>query len=401
MGGKLMGGNLMIVQGGGPTAVFNASLASAIAEGNCQPGIKRVFGARFGVRGLVNGDTVELGQMTVNDLELLEKSPGAALGSSRYSPLPEDFDRLVSHLRRLDVRYLIFMGGNGTMYGAGQVAERCRAAGFEVQMIGVPKTADNDIAGTDRCPGYASAARYIAQSTRDLGMDIRGLPQPVTILEVIGRSIGWPAAASVLARADEGDAPHLVYVPERAFHAEDFLARLDGMMSRQGWAVVVVTEGLRNPDGSLVYELADPSQADPLKRPMTGGVGQYLANMVGAKLKIRCRTEKPGLLCRSSGALASEQDRKDAMLVGRAGVQALVAGESEKMVSLRPLRDPGERGYDLVPFSAVTGVERPLPQEWLTDGPLPVGRAFEDYLRPLVGELYEYAPAFAPAALEI
>jgi ATP-dependent phosphofructokinase / diphosphate-dependent phosphofructokinase len=397
----MSGGNLMIVQGGGPTAVFNASLASAIAEANCQPGIKRVIGARFGVRGLVNGDTIELGQMTGRELERLERSPGAALGSSRYSPAEEDFDRMVSHLRRLDVRQMIFMGGNGTMHGAGLVAEHCRAAGFEVQTIGVPKTADNDIAGTDRCPGYASAARYIAQSTRDLGMDIRGLPQPVTILEVIGRSIGWPAAASVLAKADESDAPHLVYVPERAFDAEDFLARLDGIVSRQGWAVVVVTEGLRNGDGSLVYELADPSQADPLKRPMTGGVGQHLANMVGAKLKIRCRTEKPGLLCRSSGVLASAQDRKDAVLVGRAGVQALAAGETEKMVSLRPLRDPGERGYDLVPFSEVTGVARPLPQEWLTEGPLPVGRAFLEYLRPLVGELFEYAPAFAPAAIGV
>ncbi len=395
------GGNLMIVQGGGPTAVFNASLASAIAEANCQQGMKRVYGARFGVRGLVNGDTIELGRMTAGELELLGKSPGAALGSSRYSPAKEDFDRMVSHLRRLDARQIIFMGGNGTMHGAGLVAEHCRTAGFEVQIIGVPKTADNDIAGTDRCPGYASAARYIAQSTRDLGMDIRGLPQPVTILEVIGRSIGWPAAASVLAKADEDDAPHLVYVPERAFHAEDFLARLDGIVSRQGWAVVVVTEGLRNADGSLVYELADASQADPLKRPMTGGVGQHLANMVGAKLKIRCRTEKPGLLCRSSGALASVQDRNDAVLVGRAGVQALAAAETEKMVSLRPLKNPGERGYDLVPFSKVTGVERPLPQEWLTDGPLPVGRAFEEYLRPLVGDLFEYAPAFLPAAMGI
>jgi ATP-dependent phosphofructokinase / diphosphate-dependent phosphofructokinase len=395
------GGNLMIVQGGGPTAVFNASLASAIAEAKCQAGTKRVFGARYGVRGLVNGDTIELTQTTASELELLEKSPGAALGSSRYNPSTGDFDRIVSHLRRLEVRQMIFMGGNGTMRGAALVAEHCRGAGFEVQVIGVPKTADNDIAGTDRCPGYASAARYIAQSTRDLGQDIRGLPQPVTILEVIGRSIGWPAAASVLAKIDESDAPHLVYVPERVFDAEDFLAQLDGIVSRQGWAVVVVTEGLRNADGSLVYELADPSQADPLKRPMTGGVGQYLANMVGAKLKIRCRTEKPGLLCRSSGALASQQDRKDAVLVGRAGVQALLAGESEKMVSLRPLCDPGERGYDLVPFSAVTGVERPLPQEWLTEGPLPVDRTFEDYLRPLVGELFAYAPAFAPAALGV
>jgi ATP-dependent phosphofructokinase / diphosphate-dependent phosphofructokinase len=166
-------GNLMIVQGGGPTAVFNASLSSAIIEGTSQTRIGRVFGARFGMRGLVNGDTVELGGMTSGELQLLRNSPGAALGSSRYKPTQDDFDRMVATLRGLDVRFMIFMGGNGTMQGAGLVSAHCRDAGFEIQIIGVPKTVDNDIAMTDRCPGFASAARYFAQATRDLGMDIR------------------------------------------------------------------------------------------------------------------------------------------------------------------------------------------------------------------------------------
>ncbi len=386
-------GNLMIVQGGGPTAVFNASLASAVAEGVSETSIGRVFGARYGMQGLVNGDTIELGQMTSGELDLLRNSPGAALGSSRYKPTHDDFDRMVTILHRLDVHSMIFMGGNGTMQGAGLVSARCREAGFEVQIIGVPKTVDNDIAMTNRCPGYASAARYMAQTTRDLGMDIRSLPQPVTILEVIGRSIGWLAAATTLAKAEAADAPHLVYVPETPFYAETFLADLERIVASQGWAIVVATEGIRNPDGSLVYELRDSSQQDPLKRPMTGGVGQFLANLVGTNLKIRCRSEKPGLLARTSMAHVSLQDQKDAELVGRAGVRALAAGETDKMVALRPLQDPGESGYELVPFALVGGVERLLPAAWLTNGPLAVGPAFHDYLRPLVGELYQYSPA--------
>jgi len=387
-------GNLMIVQGGGPTAVFNASLAGAIEEAGKQPRIGRIYGARFGMRGLVGGDVVELGQMAVQDLRLLQASPGAALGSSRYKPSDQDFDRMAETLRRLDIRFLIFMGGNGTMRGASLVNERCRKLGFEVQIVGVPKTVDNDIAMTDRSPGYASAARYMAQTTRDLGMDIRSLPQPVTILEVIGRSIGWLAAATALAKDREADAPHIIFLPEKPFVAEKFLADLDAIVTKIGWAIVVCSEGILNTDGSLVYELTDPTHLDPLKRPMTGGVGQFLAEMVGARLKIRCRSEKPGLIARAAMAHVSAQDQKDAELVGRAGVRALATGETEKMVSLLPLCGAGKCGYELVALNKVADVERQFPAEWIQDAVIPVGKRFFDYARPLVGELTPYFVRF-------
>jgi ATP-dependent phosphofructokinase / diphosphate-dependent phosphofructokinase len=385
--------NLMIVQGGGPTAVFNASLSAVIAEGIRRAAIGRVLGARWGVKGLAQGNVVDLGGMTSGELRALRNSPGAALGSSRFKPTMEDLHRMVGHLRELDVRYLVFIGGNGSMRGAEIVAQVCQDADFEVYVMGVPKTVDNDIGMTDRCPGYASAARYIAQSTRDLGMDIRSLPQPVTILETMGRNVGWLAGASTLAKVNQDDAPHLVYLPETPFHNEAFLADLDTIVTRQGWAVAVVAEGIRNDDGSMVYEMSDPSQLDPLKRPMTGGAGQFLAGMVSSNLGIRCRSEKPGLLGRASMAQVARQDIKDAELVGRAGVRALLAGETGKMVALRPLDDPGELGYDLVPLSAAAGVDRSVPATWLTNGPLAVAEAFGEYLRPLVGELSPYLPA--------
>ena len=381
-------GNLMIVQGGGPTAVLNASLSSAISEAVGQQHANRVYGARYGIRGLVEDDIVELGTMTPGNLEFLRNSPGAALGSSRYKPSEDDYDRMVANLRKHDIRWILFMGGNGTMRGASLVSEHCRKAGFPVQVIGVPKTVDNDIAGTDRCPGFASAARYMAQTTRDLGMDIRSLPQPVTILEVIGRSIGWLAAATALAKEREADAPHLIFLPEKPFNAERFLADLDQIVTRHGWAIVVATEGIRNADGSLVYELKDATHLDPLARPMTGGVGQFMANLVGEKLKMRCRTEKPGLIARAAMAHVSAQDQKDAELVGRAGVRALAAGETEKMVSLLPLGS--ERGYELVAFSEVADAERPFPAEWIRDAAIPVGEEFFNYVKPLVGELTPY-----------
>ena len=388
--------NLMIVQGGGPTAVFNASLSAAITEGIRRPEIGRVLGARLGVKGLAQGDVVDLSLMAPEDLRLLRNSPGAALGSSRFKPDEADLHSMVAHLRRLDIRFLLFMGGNGTMRGAEVVSAFCRNVGFEVQVVGVPKTVDNDIVATDRCPGYGSAARYIAQSTRDLGMDIRSLPQPVTILETLGRSVGWLAGASTLAKVSEEDAPHLVYLPEVPFDEAQFLTDLDKVVTKQGWAVVVVSEGARNGDGSLVYEMSDPSQLDPLKRPMTGGVGQHLAGVVAKNLQIRCRSEKPGLLGRASMAHVSAQDQLDAEVVGRAGVHALLAGETDKMVALRSLKDAAEARYDLVPLSAAAGIDRAIPAEWLNDGPLAVTNAFREYLRPIVGELYQYSPVLWP-----
>ena len=384
-------GNLMIVQGGGPTAVFNSTLASIVQEARSQRSFGKIFGARSGVKGLVQQQILDLTDLSPSMLQLLRNTPGAALGSSRFRPSDAEMETLVQNLRRMDVRKLIFMGGNGTLKGAQIVSAACRNAGLDVRVVGVPKTVDNDLAVTDRSPGFASAARYVAQSTRDLGMDVRALPQPVTILETLGRSVGWLAAASALARENDDDAPHLVYVPEMPFSEESFLSDVDRVVTRQGWAVVVVSEGLQREGGAPVYQMSGASQSDPLQRPMIGGVAQYLAGVVGEGLRIRCRSEKPGLLGRSSMLHVSEQDRKDADLVGRAGVRALAAGETDKMVALRPLSLPGEDGYELVTLTAAAGLERPLPQRWVCSGPASTSKELTAYLSPLVGPLQSYA----------
>lgn len=386
--------NLLVVQGGGPTPVLNATLASILREAYRHSEIGRVLGARSGIAGIVNGDVIDLSDIPEEELDRLGKSPGAALGSSRSKPSPTDLDLIVQNLRRLGVRHVLLIGGNGTMRGAEVIRQFCEDAAYEVQVIGIPKTVDNDIAVTDRCPGYASAARYVAQSTRDLGMDVCSLPQPVSIFETMGRSVGWLAAASAVAKVDEDDAPHLVYLPERPFDIEKFLADLDRVVTKLGWAVVVVSEGLHNAAGDLVYETADPSQVDALQRPLPGGVGQYLAGIVARRLKIRCRTEKPGLLGRSSMLHATSRDLEDAEIVGRGGVRALLAGHTGQMVSLRPIHDPGNSGYDMVPLSAVAGKDRPIPAAWLSETATSVNDEFLDYVRPLIGELMPYHSSF-------
>jgi 6-phosphofructokinase 1 len=380
----------MIVQGGGPTAVFNNTLAEIISEAQQQNRIGRIFGARFGVEGLVDGDIVDLSDLASKQLQTLRRTPGAALGSSRHSPSEVETLKLLEILRRFDIHNLLFLGGNGTMRGAQIVADLCRSGGLSVQVVGVPKTIDNDIAATDRAPGYGSAARYIAASTRELAADIYSLRQPVSIVESLGRNVGWIAAASALAKTTGAIAPHLVYIPEVPFELDAFLSDLDRAVSKLGWALVVVAEGIRNHDGSPVFQTADPSQSDPLKRPLIGGVAPHLATLVGQHLKIRCRNEKPGLLGRASMAYASAQDLADAALVGRAGVLALVSGETDVMIALSPLSESNQARTRLVPLTDAAGHERAIPAAWLQGGPIPVNNLFLDYLRPLVGPLDEH-----------
>lgn len=391
-------GNLLLVQAGGPTQVLNTTLCAALEEAAQQNG-RKIFGSRRALEGLINGDLVDLGFLSSAQIDQIRRSPGAALGSSRRKPTTADLEQIVHNLRRHEIRRAIFIGGNGTMHAAHEIKSFARKQNYELQVVGAPKTIDNDINGTDRSPGYASAAHYIAQSTRDLGLDIRSLPQPVTILESMGRGVGWVAAASAMARqrphenADK-DAPHLVYIPEVAFDMDCFLSRLDGVLKQQGWAVVVVAEGIRDKSGRPVYENADPSMADAVKRPMVGGVARFLAETAARELKIRCRDEKPGLLGRASMLHVAPQDRIDADLVGRAAFKALMAGEDEQMIALNPLHDGEAATCKLLAFEKVVGAERVIPKEWTGDGLIPTNERFTEYLRPLIGELLEFEHVF-------
>jgi 6-phosphofructokinase 1 len=352
-----------------------------------------IFGARHGLEGLIHGNVVNLGELAKSQLEQLRRTPGAALGSSRAKPSQSEMEGILCLLRKLDVRRLLFIGGNGTMRVAHMFSGFCNELGFDLSVIGIPKTIDNDINGTDRCPGYASAARYVAQSTRDLGMDVRSLPQPVSIFETMGRNVGWLAGASATGKRDEGDAPHLVYVPEVPFQVEKFLAELEDILTRQSWAIVVVSEGIRDIEGRPIYQTQEASQADALNRPLIGGVSRFLAEIVTRRLNVRCRDEKPGLIGRASILHASTQDLRDAEFIGSAALRASLAGHHDKMAALTPLESGGNSGCELVPLSSVTSSDRTIPKEWLCDGKIPVHRNFIEYVRPLIGDLLEYDSA--------
>ena len=385
--------NLLVLQGGGPTPVVNTSLFGVIDEARRSPQVRRVLGARFGVQGLIENNLVDLSSLPTDQFLRLKSTPGAALGSTRVKPSKADFEHIIEVLRDLNVRWLLMIGGNGSLRGADMIGHFADRAGYDMTVIGVPKTIDNDIAMTDRCPGFASAARYVAQSVRDLGMDVRTLPQPVSIFETMGRSVGWLAGASVLGRMDPAHAPHLVYMPEKAFDLDHFLDDIDDVVTRNGWAVAVVTEGIRTASGKAVFETDYESQRDALGRAVAGGVAAHLAAHVTTRLKLRCRWEQPGLVGRTSMLHVAEQDRADAIYVGRAAVRAGLAGahNHRHLLALLPLTDEqSETTHKMVPLAHLPH-DRAVPTEWLGDSPAePVATPFLRYARRLVGELIDF-----------
>jgi 6-phosphofructokinase 1 len=387
-------GNLLVLQGGGPTPVLNASLYAVIAEARRHRTFRRIFGACDGVAGILKDQVLDLSFLPQSDLKRLKSAPGASLGSTRHKLSDGDVEQIIARLRERDVRYLVLIGGNGSMRGADLIAQGAAALGHDLSVIGVPKTVDNDIPVTDRCPGFGSAARYVAQSVRDLAMDVQSLPQPVSIYETMGRSAGWLAASSMLARADAADAdqaPHLVYLPERPFDVDRFLADLDRVVTRLGWAIVVVPEGLLDTAGQPIFETASAAQRDAVGRALPGGVSAHLAGVVAKRMGIRCRWEKPGLCGRASALHVSPVDREDAVEVGLAAVRGALAGQTGAMVSLRPLDDGDHAKCDSVPLARVAGGDRRLPMPWQTEkAETAIKPEFLRYVRHIVGGLLEY-----------
>ena len=259
-------------------------------------------------------------------------------------------------------------------------------AGVALTVAGIPKTVDNDLAETDHCPGYGSAARYIAQSARDLCCDVASLPTPVSILETMGRNTGWLCAATALARESATDGPHLIYVPERPFDRERFLEDVDLEVRKHGWAVIAVSEGLRDSSGRPVRESGGAAQTDQFGHALPGGVGEVLSEHVAEKLGLRCRYEKPGLLGRSSAVLASEVDRREAEAAGREAVRRVVKGEGGVMVTLLADRCATYRcRTGVTPLDRVAGVEKPVPDNFLSARRPDVTEQFLEYARPLIG----------------
>ena len=382
-----MGKNLLIAHGGGPTAVINCSLYGAVTAACESAEVDKVLAARHGIQGVLDGDLLDLGRESRETIAGLTATPASAIGSCRRKIDEEDPCRILKILQKYDVRYFLYTGGNDSMDTALKVHRCAQAMGADLKVAGIPKTIDNDLACTDHAPGFPSAARYFGSLFRDLGCDIRSLPTPVSVCEVLGRNAGWLAAASVAARECEDDAPHLIYVPERPVSKAVFLTQVAEVVERYGWAVVAVSEGARDETGKVIAEAASGAAADGFGHALPGGVAAAMARWIVEELGIRARSEKPGIPGRASILLRSGVDVQEAITLGRAAVEHVVAGESGHMMALeRVSGDPCryESKVKPVPLDRVVNVERLLPEEYLA-GTGQIASSYLDYLRPLLG----------------
>jgi ATP-dependent phosphofructokinase / diphosphate-dependent phosphofructokinase len=387
--------NLLVAQSGGPTAVINSSLAGIIRAAQQAPEIDKVIGLQGGLEGLINGrPPFELSRLNKTQLETLQLSNGTALGSCRLEINQDHFDSLLAYIRANQIRYFLYIGGNGSMRTPLALGEQARRAGLDLVCLGVPKTVDNDLTGTDFAPGYPSAARWLAQTTRDAGQDLLGMRgfDNIKIIEAMGRHSGWLAAATILARHRPDDPPHLVYLPEVPFDTDRFLADVATVYEKEGVALVVIAEGIRDVQGRFVAEMSGLPR-DTTGRALfgfTGGAAPYLCNLIIEKLGFKARFDRPGTLQRGA-ACFSAVDRRIAFEVGQQAVELARQGVSGVMPGIVRTSGPGEpyqARLEPVDLAAVAGHERLFPLEWLgpeaIDGPTH-WPAFVDYALPLIG----------------
>ena len=377
-----MGENILIVHGGGPTSVINASLYGAVKEAKKYKEIEHIYAAKNGTGGLMREELIELENVPDEKLELLLNTPGSAIGTSRDQIEQAEYDRMIEVLLKKNIKYVLFNGGNGSMDTCGKLYKNCQARGLDIRVMGIPKTHDNDIAITDHSPGYGSIARYMAQSVKEVAADVKGLPIHVVVVEALGRNAGWTTAASALADDGDGVGPDLIYLPERPFDEEKFLDDVKKLLEKKSGIVVVASEGLRDKDGKPIVE--------PIfqvgRATYFGDVSQHLANLVIKKLGYKARGEKPGLVGRAAAHEQSPVDREEAVLAGKMACEAIMNGESGKMVAFeRVSTEPYVMKPFLVDIDKVMMYERNMPDEFINEEGNGVTEAFKEWCKPLIG----------------
>ncbi|MBL8133737.1 MAG: diphosphate--fructose-6-phosphate 1-phosphotransferase [Anaerolineae bacterium] len=384
-----MRGVLLIMQSGGSSPVINATLAGALAEAQRHNCFHAVYGARHGVEGVLSETLIDLSREI--DLNALARTPAAALGASRHKLRDEDYERLFAALRAHNVRFVLQIGGNGSMFVCHRIAQAAEALSYPLLVAGAPKTIDNDIAGTDHSPGYGSAARFLALAARDTGRDLEAMAtfDSVSILEAMGRDAGWLAASSALLRHEPEDAPHLVYVPEIPFEEDRFLEAVSAVYSCLGRVFVVIAEGLRDAVGVPIGQEANVA-VDSMGRPiftLGAGVSAYLARRVRERLSLQARTLRPGLIGRALSACLSESDVSEAWQVGVEAVRHLAQDRTDFMVTLERLSSaPYLVRTGTIPLEQVFNREKRLPRAYMNEAGTMVTSEFISYAAPLIGE---------------
>ncbi len=391
---------ILVAQGGGPTAVINQSLVGVVLEARRFGGVERIYGARHGVRGIVNEDFVDLTQETSHNLEQVAATPGSALGSTRDKPDLKYCQQIFEVLRAHGIGYFFYIGGNDSSDTVRIVSEEAHKAGYPLRSIHIPKTIDNDLVSNDHTPGFPSAARFVAQAFAGVNLDNAALPG-VYVAVVMGRHAGFLTAASALGKKFPDDGPHLIYLPERTFVIDKFLADVKATQERYGRCVVAVSEGIHDASGQpILAQLAKQVEHDAhgnVQLSGSGALADLLCEEIKARLGLkRVRGDTFGYLQRSFIGCVSDVDAREAREVGEKAVQYAMWGPRDGSVTIKRTGFYSA-DYELVPLTDVAGKTRVMEDAFIADNGTDITDAFRMYLRPLLGsdmpDAYRLRPA--------
>lgn len=386
-------GACMFGQSGGPTSVINSSAAGVFLEALSQKNITKVYGAANGIKGILDEKFYDIGEEDQKELLLLKNTPSSALGSVRYKlkPVEEDetdYKRILEVFKKYNVRYFFYNGGNDSMDTCNKISKYLLKSGYACNIIGVPKTIDNDLYGTDHCPGYGSAAKYIATTMMELYLDATVYNKgQITIVEIMGRNAGWLTAASMLA-SSKGLGPDLIYLPEKPFDIDRFLSDVKSVADKNsGKCIVALSEGIKTIEGKYVVEALAAANAakDSFGHTQLGGVAATLANLVSEKIGGKVRAIEFSLMQRCAAHLASKNDVEEAFNAGKYAVRYACEGETDKMVVFHRVEGNEYKVlYETMPIEMAANTEKTVPLQWIKEDNRGLTQEFIDYALPLI-----------------
>ncbi len=385
-------GNVLVGQSGGPTTVINSSLAGIIETALNNPSIDKIYGSRNGIQGVLENNFVNLSDIfkeNRDQIQLLKNTPSMYLGSCRYklSKLEQDetdYIKIFEVFSSYHIKYFFYIGGNDSMDTVKKLSEYAKKIQYDIQIIGIPKTIDNDLAHIDHTPGFGSAAKYIAASVLEIAHDTYIYDtKSVIIIEIMGRNAGWLTAAAALARNEYSEAPHLIYLPEKPFGTAQFIQDVKEQLAIRKQVVIAVSEGIKDPAGN--YISAGSSQVDQFGHVMLSGTGKYLESLVQNTIGCKVRSVELNVLQRCASHISSGTDVEEAFCLGVKGVEAALEGATGEMVLLNRISNqPYSVEYGTIPIQQVANVEKQIPKEWITPNGNDIMSPLLDYLRPLI-----------------
>lgn len=382
--------NALYAQSGGVTAVINATAGALILEARKNKNIGKVFAAKNGILGVLREELIDTSKESLSSIESLSYRPGGVFGSCRFKLKDleiseKEYERLIEVFKAHNIGYFFYNGGNDSADTAFKVSQIGKKLNYPIQCIAIPKTVDNDLVLTDCCPGFGSAAKYIATSTMEASLDVQSMSETSTkvfILEVMGRHAGWMAASSALARTSNEDAPHIILLPEVTFNQKDFLVLVKQVVAKHGYCVIVVSEGVKNSKGKF---LAESDRRDAFGHSQLGGIAPFISELINNKLKIKNHWAVADYLQRSARHIASRVDLEQAQAVGSFAIKYALAGMNGVMPII--VRNKGSKykwSIEAAPLSKIANLEKKLPKSFISKNGMNVTQKAIDYLMPLI-----------------